>query len=79
MCVIGICDRTWGQAVTAVYVPNPKVTPAQIKEAIADKLSKFKQPKNWICLEKLPRNLQGKINSEKLHQIAAEFLQQFHL
>ncbi|HCF28370.1 MAG TPA: 2-succinylbenzoate-CoA ligase, partial [Cyanobacteria bacterium UBA11049] len=26
VCVIGICDRTWGQAVTAVYVPNPKVT-----------------------------------------------------
>ena len=78
VCVIGICDRTWGQAVTAVYVPNPKVTPAQIKEAIADNLSKFKQPKNWICLEKLPRNLQGKINREKLHQIATELLQQSH-
>ena len=78
VCVIGICDRTWGQAVTAVYVPNPKVSTTQIKEAIAGKLSKFKQPKNWICLEKLPRNLQGKINSEKVHQIATEFLQQFH-
>ena len=77
VCVIGICDRIWGQAVTAVYVPNPKVTNTQIKEVIADKLSKFKQPKNWICLEKLPRNLQGKINREKIHQIATEFLQQF--
>ena len=76
VCVIGLCDRTWGEAVTAVYVPNSKVTTAQIKEAIAGKLSKFKQPKNWICLEKLPRNLQGKINREKLHQIATEFLQQ---
>lgn len=76
VCVIGICDRSWGQAVTAVYVANSKVATTQIKEAIADKLSKFKQPKNWICLKKLPRNLQGKINREQLHQIATEFLQQ---
>jgi O-succinylbenzoic acid--CoA ligase len=76
VCVIGLCDRTWGEAVTAVYVPNSKVTTAQIKEVIAGKLSKFKQPKNWICLEKLPRNLQGKSTGKNYINIATEFLQQ---
>lgn len=71
VCVIGISDRTWGQVVTAIYVPsNISVTPATIKAAIADKLSKFKQPKHWIALENLPRNSQGKINRLRLQEIA---------
>ena len=71
VCVIGIRDRTWGQVVTAIYVPsNMSVTPAKIKAAIADKLSKFKQPKRWIPLDNLPRNYQGKINRLRLQEIA---------
>lgn len=35
---------------------------AQLQQAIAPSLSKFKQPKRWIAVEKLPRNPQGKIN-----------------
>lgn len=75
VCIIGICDRTWGQAVTAVYVPSHiSVTPDRIKEAIADKLSKYKHPKNWIPIDNLSRNTQGKINREYLHQIATKIL-----
>jgi O-succinylbenzoic acid--CoA ligase len=71
VCVIGISDRTWGQVVTAIYVPNHiSVNSAAIQAAIADKLTKFKQPKHWIALENLPRNSQGKINHEQLHKIA---------
>lgn len=71
VCVIGVSDRTWGQVVTAIYVPsNMSVTPATIKAAIADKLSKFKQPKRWISLNNLPRNSQGKINRLRLQEIA---------
>lgn len=79
ICVIGISDRTWGEVVTAVYVPKlHSVSPEQIQNAIADKLSKFKQPKYWIPLESLPRNLQGKINYNKLIHIAQESLQNSH-
>ncbi|WP_250125792.1 2-succinylbenzoate--CoA ligase [Chroococcidiopsis sp. CCMEE 29] len=75
VCVIGLPNHQWGQVVTAIYVPNNSfVTPATLQAAITDKLSKFKQPKYWISLQKLPRNTQGKINHEHLYQIATELL-----
>jgi O-succinylbenzoic acid--CoA ligase len=69
--VIGICDRTWGEVVTAIYVPKSQlVSPAVIKAAIANSLCKFKIPKSWISAKKLPRNAQGKLNREQLQAIA---------
>lgn len=75
VCVIGLPEQDWGQVVTAIYVPNnSSVTTAAIQDAIADKLSKFKQPKHWISLPQLPRNPQGKINYTHLNKIAQELL-----
>jgi O-succinylbenzoic acid--CoA ligase len=71
VCVIGISDRNWGQAVTALYVPsNSSVTTTALQSALENELSKFKRPKYWISLPNLPRNPQGKINQEQLQQIA---------
>jgi o-succinylbenzoate---CoA ligase len=65
VCVLGLPDRQWGDLITAVYVPDPAtVDLAQVQGAIADKLSKFKQPKRWIVVDCLPRNAQGKLNYE---------------
>jgi len=73
VCVIGIPDKHWGQAVTAMYVPiNPETSPTQIQTALKDKLTKFKHPKHWLSLTKLPRNPQGKINYQKLQQLVKE-------
>ncbi len=72
--VIGLPDKHWGQVVTAIYVPtNPAVTVTALQAAITDKLSKFKQPKNWILVEDLPRNSQGKVNRDQLQQIALKY------
>ncbi len=69
--VIGLPDKHWGQVVTAIYVPtNPAVTVTALQAAITDKLSKFKQPKNWILVEDLPRNSLGKVNRNQLQEIA---------
>ncbi|MFB2967403.1 2-succinylbenzoate--CoA ligase [Aerosakkonema sp. BLCC-F183] len=71
ICVIGIPDSHWGQAVTAVYVPShPEVDTETLQTALLDKLSNFKRPKYWIPVESLPRNAQGKINREQIQQIA---------
>ncbi|MEH2117750.1 2-succinylbenzoate--CoA ligase [Nostoc sp.] len=76
ICVIGIPDKQWGQALTAIYIPRQSNTSAlKIQTLLKDKLSKFKIPKYWIPQENLPRNSQGKINRQQLQQIAAEFLQ----
>ncbi|MFN6569418.1 2-succinylbenzoate--CoA ligase [Dendronalium sp. ChiSLP03b] len=75
ICVIGVPDKYWGQALTALYVPKNSNTPTtEIQTILKDKLCKFKIPKHWIPLPSLPRNSQGKINRQQLQQIAAEFL-----
>jgi O-succinylbenzoic acid--CoA ligase len=73
--VIVLPDKDWGQVVTAIYVPaNSKVTVENLQVAIEDKLSKFKRPKNWIVVAQLPRNTQGKVNREKLQEIAIKMV-----
>ncbi|MBW4689527.1 MAG: 2-succinylbenzoate--CoA ligase [Komarekiella atlantica HA4396-MV6] len=75
VCVIGIPDKHWGQALTAIYIPqNPNISTLEIQTLLKDKLSKFKIPKHWIPQQSLPRNSQGKINRQKLQQIATKFL-----
>lgn len=76
VCVIGIPDQLWGQAVTAIYIPkNSNTSDIEIRNLLKEKLSKFKIPKIWIPVQTLPRNSQGKINRQQLHQIATKFLQ----
>ncbi|WP_138501232.1 2-succinylbenzoate--CoA ligase [Nostoc sp. PA-18-2419] len=76
ICVIGIPDQHWGQALAAIYIPQKSNTSTlKIQTLLKDKLSKFKIPKYWIPKPNLPRNSQGKINRQQLQQIAIEFLQ----
>ncbi|MEA5618662.1 2-succinylbenzoate--CoA ligase [Cronbergia sp. UHCC 0137] len=75
VCVIGIPDKYWGQAVTALYIPKTANTSSsKIENQIKNQLSKFKIPKYWISLPSLPRNAQGKINRQQLQQIAQDFI-----
>jgi O-succinylbenzoic acid--CoA ligase len=68
--VVGMPDQTWGEAVTAIYVPrSPEVNILALQTAITPRLSKYKHPKQWIVVDSLPRNVQGKVNYEMLKQI----------
>ncbi|WP_096594212.1 AMP-binding protein [Calothrix sp. NIES-2098] len=69
ICVIGIPDTHWGQALTAIYIPKESYTSLHIRTVLQDKLCKFKIPKHWISVSNLPRNSQGKINRQQLHKI----------
>ncbi len=76
VCVIGLPDKQWGQVVTAIYIPsNLSITTKALQAALENKLSRFKRPKHWIAVEKLPRNCQGKVNFEQLKKIATASLQ----
>ena len=76
VCVTGIPDRHWGQAVTAVYVPQSETVSFTVLQAVLkDKLSKYKQPKYWIPVARLPRNAQGKVDYEKLQAIVMSCLE----
>ncbi|NET03734.1 MAG: 2-succinylbenzoate--CoA ligase [Symploca sp. SIO2B6] len=75
VCVIGLEDQYWGQAVTAVYVPiSVEVSTALLQEAIENKLSKFKRPKYWLAVKNLPRNAQGKVNRKQIQKAALDSL-----
>jgi O-succinylbenzoic acid--CoA ligase len=76
VCVTGVPDLHWGQAITAVYVPQSETaSTALLQTALKDKLSKYKQPKYWVPVERLPRNSQGKVNSEQLQTIIMAWLE----
>jgi len=61
--VVGVGDRHWGEAITAIYVPqHSQVTPTQLEAALNSTLSRFKHPKHWLAIPSLPRNDQGKVN-----------------
>ena len=75
VCVIGIADKYWGQALTAIYIPKDKnISHIEIQTQLKNQLSKFKIPKHWISLPNLPRNTQGKINHQQLQKIAEDIL-----
>lgn len=64
VCVVGLPDQIWGQAVAALCVPNSgqQVTPQTLKRALKPILSAYKHPKHWQFVHQIPRNAQGKIN-----------------
>ena len=72
VCVIGIPDNKWGQAVTAIYVTTTENVLNSVKQQMRSQLAKYKQPKNWIEVDRIPRNNRGKINYRKLKAIAIE-------
>lgn len=75
VCVIGIADKLWGQAVTAIYVPRyVDISISELKIQLQVKISKFKIPKHWISVSSLRRNSQGKIDRQKLQEIVVHRL-----
>ncbi|MGB6301952.1 MAG: AMP-binding protein, partial [Rivularia sp. (in: cyanobacteria)] len=71
VCVIGVADKHWGQVVTAIYLAKKlDISNREIQVLLKEKISNYKIPKVWICVSSLPRNNQGKINRQKLYEIA---------
>jgi o-succinylbenzoate---CoA ligase len=66
VCVIGVPDVEWGDRVVACYVGA--VDLVVLQAAVADRLATFKRPKAWFALPEIPRNGQGKVDRQRLHQ-----------
>ncbi len=72
--VVGVPDRYWGQKVTALYVPiNPQISVECLTSAITGKISKYKIPKTWIQVNKIPRNALGKVSIKAVEELANEY------
>lgn len=60
--IVGIDDRHWGEAVTAIYVPQDQVNQDQIIEALKTYFAPHKCPKHWLLVPEIRRSPLGKIN-----------------
>ncbi|MDE4145571.1 MAG: malonyl-CoA synthase [Pseudophaeobacter sp. bin_em_oilr2.035] len=71
--VIGVPHPDFGEAVVAVVVPTGEGTSSEaVKAALSGQLAKFKQPKEVILLDALPRNTMGKVQKKALREDYAE-------
>jgi len=63
ICVIGVPDEDWGEAVRAVIVlkKGAEVTEAEIIEWCKGQMASFKKPKSIIFAQSLPLSPVGKI------------------
>jgi o-succinylbenzoate---CoA ligase len=67
VCVFSIPDPEWGERVVACYVGDVDLD--NLKRLVADRLSYFKQPKDWYQLPEIPRSEQGKVNLVFIRQL----------
>ncbi len=72
--VIGLPHPDYGEAVTAVIVPqhDAPIDATMIQSRLAGKLAKFKQPKKIFFVSELPRNAMGKVQKNVLRKKYAD-------
>jgi malonyl-CoA/methylmalonyl-CoA synthetase len=68
--VIGVPHPDFGEGVTAVVVPQPRVTlsEADLLRALQARLAKYKVPKRILIVPELPRNTMGKVQKNLLRE-----------
>lgn len=69
--IIGLAHKDFGEAVTAVIVPNDINNPpdeAALKSQLKEQLASYKTPKKIIFVEQLPRNTMGKVQKNILRE-----------
>ncbi|PBB39030.1 malonyl-CoA synthase [Mesorhizobium sp. WSM3868] len=75
--VIGVEHPDFGEGVTAVVVrkPGSAISAADIADAIAGRLAKYKHPKQVIFVDELPRNTMGKVQKNVLREAFKDIYQ----
>ena len=66
--VIGLPHPDFGEGVAAVIVPQGEVSTADVLAHLADRLAKFKHPKQIFIVPELPRNTMGKVQKKALRE-----------
>ncbi|MEM1049911.1 MAG: malonyl-CoA synthase [Pseudomonadota bacterium] len=76
--VVGVPHPDFGEGVIALVVPENGAAPnlQALRERIAGGLAKFKQPKEIILIDELPRNTMGKVQKNVLRDDYADLFMQ---
>ncbi len=66
VCVVGVPDEKWGEAVKAVVElrPGAGLTAGQVSEFVAEKIASYKKPQWVVFVPALPRTANGEIDRE---------------
>jgi O-succinylbenzoic acid--CoA ligase len=72
--VIGLADPEWGERVVAALEPVSGETPTlqEVEEFVRERLSAAKRPRQWLFVELIPRNPNGKVNRLRLEELFVE-------
>ncbi|MYK55394.1 MAG: long-chain fatty acid--CoA ligase, partial [Acidimicrobiia bacterium] len=72
--VIGVPDRLWGEAVTAVVVPRRGASPTldELARWVGSRLASHMKPKRLVLTDRLPRGDTGKVQKHLLVKRHAE-------
>jgi long-chain acyl-CoA synthetase len=68
--VVGRPDPEWGEAVVAFIVPRGAAPPTEELDRLClEHIARFKRPKEYRFIERLPKNNYGKVVKTELRQI----------
>lgn len=70
VCVLGVPDDMWGEAVKAVVVPDDKqaVRDDELVEFCATRLDQYKKPRSVDFVSELPHNRNGKVDRNAVRE-----------
>jgi acyl-CoA synthetase (AMP-forming)/AMP-acid ligase II len=68
VCVIGVPDKEWGEAVKAVCVlkPGESLETQDLIEFVASKIARYKKPKFIVFVDSLPKKPDGTIDRDQV-------------
>ncbi len=68
VCVIGVPDRQWGEAIKAVCVLKEEKSLAEdlLIEFVAGKIARYKKPKFVVYVDALPKNKEGEVDRDQV-------------
>lgn len=71
--VVGTPDAVWGEAVTAVVVRSETTVVAQdLIDQVGAQLASYKKPRHVVCVDELPRAVNGKIDLRRVRDLAVD-------
>jgi acyl-CoA synthetase (AMP-forming)/AMP-acid ligase II len=66
VCVFGVPDPQWGEAIKAIVETSPgtQFTAAQVSDFVASKIARYKRPKSVVFIDSLPKTPEGAVDRE---------------